>query len=74
MLKINYPEKERPKISIGDLMRQCNTAASKMGVQNSHRGLLLNCASAMQQLVDRLEASEARVKQLEDAESKLILQ
>jgi len=48
----------RETISIGELTRQCNAAASKMGVANPHKLLLLNCASAMQQLFHRIDELE----------------
>lgn len=46
--KTNAPEKI--PMSVGDLTRDCNDAASKMSANNPHRWLLLNCALAMQQM------------------------
>lgn len=52
---INKPKVETPKkVSISDLIVQCNDAAGKMGMGNPHRQLVLDCAFAMRQLVDRL--------------------
>lgn len=42
------------KISVGDLIRQCQDAAGKMSLSNPNRLLLTNCGYALQQLVDRL--------------------
>ena len=45
-------------VSVGDLIRMCNEASRKMGSRNPNKGLLLTCASAMNQLVDRLSELE----------------
>jgi hypothetical protein len=49
--------KGRP-ISIGELTRRCNDAASKMGNNNPHKLLLLNCGFALQQLFRRIDELE----------------
>lgn len=49
---------ERRAVSISDLIHRCNDAAGKMSAENPNKILLLNCASAFKQLVDRLEAFE----------------
>lgn len=55
------PPEQRKVLTIADLTHQCNDAASKMGNNNPHKSLLLNCAAAMQQLVQRLEYHESKV-------------
>lgn len=55
--KVVVPE-ARGKVSISDLINQCNAAAAKMGTSNDHKLLLMNCAYAMRQLVDRLHKFE----------------
>lgn len=52
---------EQHVISIGDLMRMCNMAAERMSVSNPNRLLLMNCAYAMSQMVDRLAKYESKV-------------
>jgi hypothetical protein len=49
-------------ISVADLIRHCNETASKMGSDNPNKVLLLNCAFAMKQLVDRLEFHESKTR------------
>ncbi len=40
----------------------CNDRASGMGNTNENKALLLNCAYAMKQLVDRLSLQEGTVQ------------
>lgn len=49
-------------VSISDLINQCNEAASKMSAGNDNRNLIMNCAWAMRQLVDRLAFHEGEGK------------
>lgn len=46
------------QMSVTDLIMACNRAIGKMSVGNPHKLLLLNCAMAMRQLVDRLAKYE----------------
>lgn len=55
------PPESRRVMSIADLCHECNTQSGKMSVTNPNKQLLLNCAYAMQQLVDRLEFHESKV-------------
>lgn len=58
--KVNKPKVEAPKrVSISDLITSCNDTADKMGMGNPNRQLVLNCAFALRQLVDRLGRFEA---------------
>lgn len=57
-------QSQRPKekvVSVGDLVRMCNEAASKMGVDNDHKVLILNCGYALQQLVARIDQLEQQL-------------
>lgn len=56
------PPELRRVTTIADLCHQCNDQASKMGRTNPNKQLLLNCAYAMQQLVQRLDFHEGKVK------------
>lgn len=49
----------RHKVTVSDLIDQCNNAVEKMSVNNPNRTLVFNCAFAMRQLVDRLAKYEA---------------
>lgn len=51
-------EIEQKTVSITDLIQSCNVAAQKMSANNPNRNLLMNCAYAMRQLVDRLARYE----------------
>lgn len=52
------PTTQQKVVTATDLIRQCNEAASKMSTGNDNRVLLLNCAYAIRQLVDRLAMHE----------------
>lgn len=58
---IIYPSTESStgfrKVSISDLITQCNDAVQKMSANNPHKILMFNCALALRQLVDKLEGS-----------------
>lgn len=45
-------------ISVGDIIRRCNDAASHMSPGNDHRNLIILCAHALSQLVNRLDTAE----------------
>lgn len=47
-------------MSISELITACNEAGAKMSNSNDHRHLVMNCAWAMRQLVDRLDAYESK--------------
>jgi hypothetical protein len=49
---------EPPIISVGEIIMRCNDAIGKMSVTNPHRYLLHLCASALNQLVNRIEKLE----------------
>lgn len=55
------PPESRRVISIANLCHQCNDQASKMSRTNPNKRLLLDCAYAMQQLVQRLDFHEGKV-------------
>lgn len=60
-MAVNLPSpvaKERETVSVADLTRMCNEAAAKMGVKNPNKLLMLTCATALQQLVQRLHDLE----------------
>jgi hypothetical protein len=44
----------RPQISVSELILHCQEMADRQGIANQTKFLLLNCATAMRQLVDRL--------------------
>ena len=52
---------EAPKVSVTEIIMRCNDAVEKMSHTNPHRYLLYLCASAIRQLVDRLEVYESTV-------------
>ena len=45
-------------MSVGEIISRCNDAMSKMGKGNPHRFLLYTAASALHQLVQRLDKFE----------------
>lgn len=45
-------------VTISDLINDCNAAAATMGNNNPNKSLIMNCAYAMRQLVDRLDQYE----------------
>ena len=49
---------EPPQISVGEIIFRCNEAGKKMSAKNSNRHLLYLCASALNQLVNRLATYE----------------
>lgn len=49
---------ERKAISVTDLIKMANEAASKMSTGNQNKWILLNLGYALKQLVDRLEKYE----------------
>ena len=51
--------------SVSDLIRQCNAACETMGVNNTNRHLIWNCAFALRQMVDRMDGLERRLVQHE---------
>lgn len=55
------PPEAREVVSIAQLCHECNEQSSKMSVTNPNKRLLLSCAYAMQQLVQRLEFHESKV-------------
>lgn len=62
---IPLDDQSQPKrrvMSVTDLITECNESAAKMSVHNSHRVLLMNCAYALRQLVDRLAFHENQTK------------
>ncbi len=66
-----YSEPEPPKgghlrkLSVSDLIEQCNAAISVMSSNNPHKHLLWNCAFAMRQMVDAQAKMQARLDELE---------
>jgi hypothetical protein len=50
--------KDMPVVTVRDLMQQIKAATERMGVNNSHRSLLLQCASAIAELHGKLRESE----------------
>lgn len=46
------------QISVTDIINACNDAGSKMSMKNPHKALFYLCASALRQLVNRLEKFE----------------
>lgn len=56
------PPESRRVISIADLCHQCNDQAGKMSRTNPNKKLLFDCAYALQQLVQRLDFHESKVR------------
>lgn len=52
------PEGEPGTVGTSDIIRMCNEAGARMSVTNPHRHLIWLCATAIRQLVDRLEVFE----------------
>lgn len=61
MLVSAPPSGSPDTLSVSDIIMRCNAACRTMGRTNPHRFLLFTCASALRQLVDRLEKFEGMV-------------
>lgn len=57
---------EQGRVSVGDLIRMCQQAANsrRKSIPKHHRLLLMNCAYALQQLVQRLDAHEQAARKV----------
>lgn len=57
-----FTNRKPHQVSVSELISACNQAVERMGNNNPNRYLLVNCAFAMRQLVDRLAKLEDRQK------------
>lgn len=53
---------EQRKVSVSELIHQCNDAVSKMSADNDHKLLIFNCGYAMRQMLDTIGRLEREAK------------
>lgn len=67
-MDIEHPVKVPGKVrveSVGALIARCEETAKTLSQYHPFRNLIMNCAWAMRQLVDRVDAAESKLEKLD---------